>query len=62
VVKALNNGRERFLRPAVIQRKITNGYRAIWAAHGEADIRTVDMGRLRPRTNAFSTILQTVSA
>ena len=27
--------------PAVIQRKVTNGYRAMWAAEGEADICTV---------------------
>ena len=32
------NGSERLLRPAVIQRKMTNGYRAMWAAEGEADI------------------------
>lgn len=28
-------------RPAVVQRRVTNGYRAIWAAQGEADMRTV---------------------
>ena len=63
MVEATNNGCERALRPAVIQRKVTNGYRAMWAAEGEADIRTVvDTARLRPGTNAFKTILQTVSA
>jgi transposase len=36
-VEATNNGCERHLRPAVIQRKVTNGYRAMWAAEGEAD-------------------------
>ena len=47
----------------MIQRKVTNGYRAMWAAAGEADIRTVvDTARLRPGTNAFQIILQTVSA
>jgi transposase len=35
------NACERDLRPAVIQRKVTNGYRAMWAAQGEADVRTV---------------------
>jgi transposase len=46
----------------VIQRKVTNGYRAMWAAEGEADIRTVvDTARLGSGTNAFKTILQTVS-
>ena len=63
LVDASNNGCERALRPSVIQRKVTNGYRAMWAAAGEADIRTVvDTARLRPGTNAFEIILQTVSA
>ena len=63
LVEATNNACERALRPAVIQRKVTNGYRAMWAAEGEADIRTVvDTARLGPGTNAFKTILQTVSA
>ena len=63
MIDATNNACERALRPAVIQRKVTNGYRAMWAAEGEADIRTVvDTARLGPGTNAFKTILQTVSA
>jgi transposase len=63
MVEATNNACERALRPAVIQRKVTNGYRSVWAAEGEADIRTVvDTARLRPETNAFNIILQTVSA
>ena len=63
LVDATNNACERALRPAVIQRKVTNGYRSMWAAEGEADIRTVvDTARLGPATNAFNTILQTVSA
>ena len=53
---------ERLLRPAVVQRKVTNGYRAMWAAEGEADIRTVvDTARLSGNT-AFGTILRTVGA
>ena len=31
-VEATNNACERDLRPAVIQRKNTNGYRAMWSA------------------------------
>lgn len=63
MVEATNNGCERSLPPAVIQRKVTNGYRAMWAAEGEADIRTVvDTARLRPGNNVFKTILQTVGA
>ena len=62
-VEATNNNCERHLRPAVIQRKVTNGYRAMWAAEGEADIRTVvDTARLAPGTSVFSTILQTIAA
>src|ERR671927_1265640 len=62
-VAATNNACERDLRPAVIQRKVTNGYRAMWAAEGEADIRSVvDTARLKPGTSVFSTILQTVTA
>ena len=37
-VDATNNGSERKLRPCVIQRKVTNGYRAMWAAQAEADV------------------------
>jgi transposase len=63
LVEATNNGCERALRPAVIQRKVTNGYRAMWAAQGEAAIRTVvDTARLTPGATAFGTILATLSA
>src|SRR5215211_608467 len=48
-VETTNNACERALRPAVIQRKVTNGYRAMWAAQGEAAIRTVvDTALLTP--------------
>ena len=61
-VEPTNNGSERLLRPAVIQRKMTNGYRAMWAAEGEADIRTVvDTARLAGRS-PFGTILKTIGA
>ena len=63
VVEVTNNACERALRPAVIQRKVTNGYRGMWAAEGEAAIRTVvDTARLSPGTSPFSTILKTVAA
>lgn len=62
-VEPTNNACERDLRPAVIQRKITNGYRAMWAAQGEADIRTVvATARLTPGTNIFGTIAATLGA
>jgi transposase len=59
-VDAANNGSERKLRPCVIQRKVTNGYRAMWAAQAEADARTaVDTARLNG-ANPFQTILETL--
>jgi transposase len=61
-VEPTNNGSERLLRPAVVQRKVTNGYRAMWAAEGEAAIRTVvDTARLTG-SSPFGTILKTVGA
>ena len=62
-VEAVNNACERDLRPAVIQRKVTNGYRAMWAAQGEAAVRTVvATARLRAEAGTFSTVLGTISA
>lgn len=56
-VDPTNNGSERKLRPCVIQRKVTNGYRAMWAAEAEADVRTtVDTARLGG-ANPFDVIL-----
>ena len=61
-VEPTNNGSERLLRPSVVQRKVTNGYRAMWAAEGEAAVRTVvDTARLTGST-PFGTILKTVGA
>lgn len=41
LVDPTNNGCERNLRMAVITRKVTNGFRAMWAAQADATIRTV---------------------
>ena len=61
-VEPTNNGSGRLLRPAVVQRKVTNGYRAMWAAEGEAAIRTVvDTARLTG-ANPFGAILKTIGA
>ncbi len=63
LVEVTNNACERALRPAVIQRKVTNGYRAMWAAQGEAAVRTVvDTARLTAGAGVFATILGTLSA
>jgi transposase len=60
-VEATNNGSERKLRPCVIQRKVTNGYRAMWAAKAEADVRTtIDTARLKG-ANPFDVILATLA-
>ena len=60
-VDATNNGSERRPRPCVIQRKVTNGYRAMWAAQAEADVRTtVDTAGLKG-ANPFQTILDTLA-
>lgn len=62
-IEPTNNACERDLRPSVIQRKVTNGYRAMWAAQGEADIRTVvDTARLTPGGSIFGTIAATLGA
>jgi len=56
-VDPTNNTSERKLRPCVIQRKVTNGYRAMWAAEAEADVRTtVDTARLHG-ANPFAVIV-----
>jgi hypothetical protein len=46
---ATNNASERALRPRVICRKITNGFRSQWGAALYADIRSViETARRRP--------------
>ena len=60
-VDVTNNASERKLRPCVIQRKVTNGYRALWAAQAEADVRTtIDTARLKG-ANPFDVILATLA-
>ena len=62
-VEATNNACERDLRPAVIQRKNTNGYRAMWSAKGEAAVRTVvATARMMSGAGTFSTVLGTIGA
>ena len=62
-VEATNNACERDLRPAVIQRKNTNGYRAMWSATGEAAVRTVvATARLTSGSGTFGTVLGTIRA
>jgi transposase len=60
-VEPTNNGSAWLLRPAVVQRKMTNGYRAIWAAAGDADIRTIVDSAQLAGSRPFATIFRTVS-
>lgn len=60
-VEVTNNACERALRPAVIQRKVTNGFRSMWAAQGDCTVRTVvDTGKLSGKS-PFQTILNTIT-
>ncbi len=62
-LEVTNNACERDLRPAVAQRKVTNGSRAMWAAKGETDVRTVvATAALRTKATPFSTLLTTIIA
>lgn len=60
-IDVTNNGCERALRPSVIQRKVTNGFRSMWAAQGDCAVRTVvDTQKLRG-LQPFQTILNTIA-
>lgn len=60
-VEVTNNACERALRPAVIQRKNTNGFRSMWAAQGDCAVRTViDTAKLKGQT-PFQTITATLA-
>ena len=62
LVEPTNNSCEQALRPSVINRKVTNGFRALWAASNDAAIRTtVDTARLSGH-NPYSVIRQTILA
>lgn len=60
-VEVTNNACERALRPAVIQRKITNGYRAFWAAEAEACVRTATSTARLKGHGIFQTITATLA-
>jgi hypothetical protein len=63
LVDVTNNACERDLWPAVVQRKVTNGYRARWAAQGEVDVRTVvATAALQTKATPFVTLLATIIA
>ncbi len=60
-VDVTNNDCERALRPAVIQRKVTNGFRSMWAAQGDCAVRSVtDTAKLNG-ASTWMTINQTLA-
>ena len=60
-VDVTNNACERALRPSVIQRKVTNGFRSMWAAQGDCAVRSVtDTAKLTGKS-AWLTINQTLA-
>lgn len=62
LVEPTNNESERALRPSVIQRKVTNGYRSKAAADNECKIKTVvDTAKLRG-ASPFQTIQNILAA
>ena len=62
LVEVHNNACERDLRPAVIQRKNINGYRAMWSSKGEAALRAAATARITSGADTFSAVLDTIGA
>src|SRR3954471_24732228 len=63
LVEVTNKACERALRPAVVQRKVTDNDRAMWAAEGEAAIRpVVDTTHLTSEASVFGIVLRAVTA
>jgi transposase len=60
-IEITNNGCERALRPAVIQRKVTNGFRSMWAAQGDCAVRTVVDTEKLNGNSPFQTIFATLA-
>ena len=60
-IPATNNGSERALRPCVVFRKITNGFRTEWGANLYADIRSVIETARRRSIGALEAIRLTLA-
>lgn len=60
-VDITSNGCERALRPAVIQGKVTNGFRSMWAAKGDCAVRTVVDTQKLAGMSPFQTIFTTLA-
>jgi len=61
-VPPTNNGSERELRPSVIYRKITNGFRSQWGADLFAAIRSVISTGARNQRDPFAAVHAALSA
>jgi transposase len=61
-IEATNNGSERALRPCVVYRKVTNGFRSEWGAKFYADIRSVVETARRRAIRAIDAIRLTLRA
>ena len=57
-----NNSSEQALRPLVVHRNVTNGFRAVAAAERYAALRTVAATARRRGHRVFATLLKTAGA
>lgn len=60
-VPPTNNGAERDLRPSVIFRKVTNGFRSEWGAHFYAAVRSVIDTARRHHCDPFDAVRRTLA-
>ena len=61
-VEATNNASERALRPSVIFRKVTNGFRSEWGAKVYADLRSIVATGCLASKSALAAIRDTLAA
>jgi hypothetical protein len=62
LVEPTNNACERALRPAVIARKVTNGFCSVWAAEADAAVRSVVDTKALTGIGTYSAIRAVVNA
>lgn len=60
-VPPTNNGSERDLRPSVIYRKVTNGFRSAWGADAYAAVRSIIDTARRHRIDPFDAVRRTLA-
>ena len=62
LVEPTNNACERALRPAVIARKVTNGFRSVWGAEADAAVRSIVDTKALAGIGSFNAIRSVVTA